>query len=85
MREYLYVCMYVCMYICCVGIVGGILTGFFATDTVAANVNSVFYGDSAAGARQLGIQLLVRVYMYVCMNICYLQNIFLCMYVCMYE
>jgi ammonia channel protein AmtB len=47
------------------GIVGGVLTGFFASDQIDAKVNSVFYGDSAAGARQLGVQILVSESMYV--------------------
>jgi Amt family ammonium transporter len=39
------------------GIVGGILTGFFATDAVTGRPNGVFYTDTFYGGRQLGMQL----------------------------
>eukprot|EP01040_Poterioochromonas_malhamensis_P007788 gene7788-8421_t len=39
------------------GILGGILTGFFATDAVTGRTNGVFYTDTHYGGRQLGIQL----------------------------
>jgi Amt family ammonium transporter len=40
------------------GIVGGILTGFFATSTVAgAGINGVFYADTKVGGTQLGNQI----------------------------
>lgn len=39
------------------GILGGILTGFFATATITGDVNGVFYADTEHGGRQLGIQL----------------------------
>lgn len=44
-----------------IGVTGGILTGFFATDKVAPGVHSVFYSPNDSqqlGARQLGLQLL---------------------------
>lgn len=39
------------------GIIGGILTGFFATAAVSGRPNGVFYTDTHYGGRQLGIQL----------------------------
>jgi Amt family ammonium transporter len=40
------------------GIVGGILTGFFATEDIAgAGLNGVFYGTTEVGGRQLGNQI----------------------------
>lgn len=42
------------------GVVGGVLTGFFATDKVVPATNGVFYASagSTQGARQLGVQLM---------------------------
>jgi len=39
------------------GMLGGILTGFFATDQVVAGYNGVFYANTHLGGTQLGIQL----------------------------
>jgi len=39
------------------GILGGIMTGFFATDQVVAGYNGVFYAGTTIGGTQLGNQL----------------------------
>jgi Amt family ammonium transporter len=44
------------------GILGGILTGFFATDSVSGRANGVFYTDTFYGGRQLGIQIYAIVF-----------------------
>jgi Amt family ammonium transporter len=44
------------------GILGGVLTGFFATDSVSGRTNGVFYTDTFYGGRQLGIQIYAIVF-----------------------
>lgn len=39
------------------GALGGVLTGFFATDTIAPGINGVFYASTKVGGTQLGNQI----------------------------
>ena len=39
------------------GIIGGILTAFFATSTVTGGANGVFYSNTFQGGHQLAVQI----------------------------